>query len=258
MINKLSRIFERRELLKQMVISNLKAGQSDLFLGYAWWVLEPILLMLIYWYLVGVIFGRGGPDYPLFVLCGLIPFRAFVISFNQSVLSISGKFGLIGQINFPRIFLPLSHVIVNHIKLIFGFIIVVLITYFYKIKIDFSLFLIVIPMSIQIIFVSGLALITSVLGVYFRDLKNIVQLLTRILLYFSPVLYSLNLVPEQFKYLYLMNPIAALLVTYRAIIMKNNPLDYNIIMLSTFQALIVLLIGYFIFIRHENKLLKLI
>lgn len=257
MLENLSFCRERKDLLKQLVMSKLVASQKDMLLGYVWWILDPLLLMLVYWFLVGIIFKRGGPDYPLFVLCGLVPFRAFAVSFSQSVTSIAGKFGLISQINFPRVFLPLSDVLSNHVKLIFGFLVVIVTALVFCIRIDHRILLLLIPFVMQILLVSGLAMFTSVLGVYFRDLQNLVQFLMRIFLYFSPVLYSVERIPERFRDLYfILNPIAPLLVTYRAVIMQNKALDYHLVGISAGHAIVFVLAGYVFFVFHDKKLLK--
>jgi len=132
MAENLTFIIKRRNLLYQMVASDLKAGAKDMMLGYLWWVLDPILLMLIFWILIGMIFQRGGPDFPLFVLCGLFPHRAFTVSFSKSVNSLVSAFGVISQIHFPRIYLALKGVISNHFKLLFGFIVLILVSIIYE------------------------------------------------------------------------------------------------------------------------------
>lgn len=252
----LSFSLEKKDLLRQMVISKLKVSQKELMLGYFWWILDPLLLMLIYWLLIGVIFNRGGPLYPLFILCGLVPHRAFSISFSNSITSISGAFGIIGQVNFPRHFLPLSDVLVNHVKLLFGLLVVVVLALFFGLRVDYTFILLVIPVSIQVILVSGLAMLMSVLGVYFRDLKNLTQFLMRILLYLSPVLYSVDRIPERFRDIYLLNPLASLYVTYRSIIMEQGALDPKLIMISLVEGLLFFFVGYLVFVRQERKLLK--
>jgi ABC-type polysaccharide/polyol phosphate export permease len=257
MSHNLALCFERKDLFKQMIVSKLIVSQKDMFLGYLWWILDPLLLMFIFWFLVGVIFGRGGPDYPLFVLCGLVPYRAFAVSFSQSVTSVSGKYGLISQINFPRIFLPLADVFANHVKLTFGFLVVVVVSLIYRVHLNYTIFFLLVPLAIQVILVCGLAMLSSVLGVYFRDLQNLAQFLLRVLFYFSPVLYSIERVPERFRgFLYLLNPIAPLLEIYRSILMRKTTIDFHLLSVSVVQALFFFLAGYFLFIRQEKNLLK--
>jgi homopolymeric O-antigen transport system permease protein len=256
--NNLLTFWERKYLLKQMILSKLIASQKDLMLGYAWWVLEPLLLTLVYWLLVSVIFQRGGANYPLFILCGLVPYRAFAISFNQSVSAISSSFGLIGQINFPRFFLPISTVIANHVKLIFGFVVILTFCFLFNVKLTFNVFFIVLPFLAQILLTCGLALIMSILGVYFRDLKNLMQFVMRAVLYLSPILYSLERIPEQYHDIYMLNPIAALIVTYRNIMIYGNPPDVKLLMICYSEALLLICVGFIFFSLHDRKLLKYI
>lgn len=258
MNNTLIFCIERRDLLRQMVVSKLIVDQKDMMLGYLWWILDPLLLMLVYWFMIGVIFKRGGPLYPVFILCGLVPHRAFSTSFGGSVTSISSSFGIIGQINFPRLFLPISRVLVDHVKLFFGLLMVVIIALLFGIRIDYTITLLIIPLSIQIILVSGLAMLMSVLGVYFRDLRNITHLLMRILLYLTPVLYSIERIPERVRDIFLLNPLASLYVTYRAIIMHETAINPKLIMISCGEAIVIFLLGYLLFVRHDKKLLKYI
>jgi ABC-type polysaccharide/polyol phosphate export permease len=210
MAEKLVFIIKRRNLLYQMVATDLKASAKDMMLGYLWWVLDPILLMLIFWILIGMIFQRGGPDFPLFVLCGLFPHRAFTVSFSRSVNSMASAFGVISQIHFPRVYLALTGVISNHFKLLFGFLVLILVSIIYEKPLGFHLFLLFVPYGIQVVLISGIAMLMSVLGVYFRDLQNLSQFIARILLYMSPVLYSPERIPENLRDIYMLNPLASL------------------------------------------------
>jgi ABC-type polysaccharide/polyol phosphate export permease len=258
MFSNLSACIERKDLLKQMVLSKLIAGQKDLMLGYVWWVLEPLLLTFVYWLLVSVIFQRGGPNYPIFVLCGLVPYRAIAISVNQSVGSFSGKFSLISQINFPRLFLPISDVVLNHVKLLFGFIVVLVMAGFFEVNLTYNIIYLIIPYSIQVMLVCGVAMITSVLGVYFRDLKNLMQFIMRVLVYLSPVVYSMERIPERYHDIYLLNPIASLMVSYRDVIMYGRAPDPKLVLIVVVQALSLFIIGYMFFTSQDRKLLKFV
>jgi ABC-type polysaccharide/polyol phosphate export permease len=238
-----------------MVASDLKARAKDMMLGYLWWVLDPILLMLIFWILIGKIFHRGGPDFPLFVLCGLFPHRAFTVSFSQSVNSVSSAFGVISQIHFPRVYLALKTVIANHFKLLFGFVVLIIVSIIYEKPLGLHLFLLLVPYSIQVVLISGVAMIMSVLGVYFRDLENLSQFIARILLYMSPVLFSVERIPERFRDIYMLNPLASLYVTYRSIVMQT-PINLQYIGTATVEALVIFFVGYLIFSKTEKSLLK--
>ena len=109
-----------RVLVQYLTLSTLKAGQHNTILGYVWWVLDPLLLMLVYFVLVEVIFQRGVEHYPVFVLCAVVPWKWFSSSLLGSMASLVGKERLIKQVVFPKIVLPLSQVLSNLVSFAFG------------------------------------------------------------------------------------------------------------------------------------------
>ena len=227
-------------------------------LGYLWWFLEPILLTMIYWLLIGVIFQRGGPDYPLFILCGMIPFRAFSMSVNQSVNSIASQFGLISQVNFPRVFLPMRFVLLNHVRLIFGLIIVIIVSVLFGKGIGFHLILLLVPYSLQIILSTGLALFFSIFGAYYRDLKNIMQFITRVVLFCSPILYPIDRIPYDVRDIYLLNPLATIITAYRDIIFLGH-LNYTSYLSGLLMfSVMFLFLGFVFFIKSDRCVLKIL
>jgi len=250
--------WERRQLLKHMVLSKLKADRKDMYFGYYWWVLDPFLLMLVYWLLVGVILDRGGHEYPLFVLCGLVPFRAVSTTLSQSTNSISGKYSIISQINFPRIYLPLADVFANYIKLLFGLLLVVAFSTKYGRMPGVHLLLLLVPFTLQFMFSAGIALFISILGVYFRDVKNMTQFIVRIWIYASPVLYAFTRIPDSWRDYMLVNPMAPLLLMYRQIIMDGTPPSADLTAIALVESVAAVAIGLFVFNRYQSRILKLL
>lgn len=255
--NNITLFFDRKELLKQIVLSKLIAGQKELMLGYLWWILEPLLWTLIYWLLVQKIFGRGGEGYPLFVLCGIIPFRAFVLSINQSIRAYSSNVSLMSQLNFPRFFLPISNVLVNHIKLLFGFLVIEIFAIAYNKTISINCLYFIIPFFSQVLMLFGISMITSIWGVYFKDLRNLMQFFTRSLLFLSPILYSLDRIPEKYHNIYLIfNPLAPLVLSYRNIFLLNSPPSLKYITILLIESMLIFGLGILCFTRSEKNLLK--
>lgn len=258
MLGELTWYAERKDLLRYLVVSKLELDKNQMLFGYLWWVLEPLLLMLIYWLLVQVILQRGGPDYPLFLLCGLVPFRAFAVSVNQSTSSLVSNFSIISHVNFPRIFLALADSITNHVKLLLGFVVIFAAAVFYGHDLSYKTILILVPYAIQLILVMGLAMMLSVLGAYFRDMKKLIVFVVRFLTYASPILYSVDRIPESFRPVFLANPLAPIITTYRDVVMYDCSLDYNLVFLSLCQAVMVFVIGYVTFAVNDRKILKLL
>lgn len=256
-IENISQAYIRRDLLRQMIISKLVVGQKDFMLGYLWWIIEPILSTVIYWLLFHIIFERGGPDYHIFILCGLVPFKAISSSINQSLNSFRGNLPLLSQLAFPRIFLPVSAILVNHVKLFFGFFVIFVAAAIYYRSVSTNALWVIIPFIFQIILLCGLAMILSILGIYFSDLLNIVDLIMRGFLFLSPIFYSLDRIPIKYQDIYiLLNPLAPIILSYRDIFLNGVPPKIEYIIILLFESLFVITVGYLFFCLHERKILK--
>jgi len=259
MIHSLKYYAFRYELLWFLVIARLKLTKKDLMLGYVWWLLDPLILMFVYWFLVTIVFQRGGENYAYFILCGLLPFRALSSSVNQSVSSVASKFNLISQINFPRIFLPLADVLANHIKLLAGFIVILIVGIFFGYKPSFYFFLVIIPFLVQWMLVSGISLFLSILGAYVRDIRNLTPFFTRFWMYISPVLYAGSDLPENLRVFFNMNPMAPIIEGYRMIFMQQDvsvvTLLSSLLMPIVFASTL-LVFGTCFFIKYEQNILK--
>lgn len=250
---------QRKDLLKQIVISKLIVGQKDLMLGYLWWILEPLLWTLIYWVLVNKIFQRGGENYHLFILCGIIPFRAFLLSFTQSLSAISVNITLISQLHFPRLYLAVADVIVNHIKLLFGFFIVAVLILVTTGKINHAYIYLILPFSFQVMLLCGIAMFFSILGIYYKDLKFLTQFLGRALLYVSPILYSIERIPEKYQLLYcILNPLAPLILSYQDIFISNQFPDIRYLLIVGIESLLLVVMGFLYFSVNEKRIVKFI
>ncbi len=259
MFNLLKYYGSRYELFWFLVIARLKLTKKDLMLGYVWWFLEPLILMFVYWFLVTVIFQRQGENYAYFILCGLLPFRAVSASVNQSVSSVASKLNLISQINFPRIFLPLADVMANHIKLLAGFFIIIVVGIVFGFIPSFVLPLILIPFIVQWLLVSSLALFMSIVGAYVRDIRNLTPFFSRFWMYISPVLYAREELPENLQPFFSFNPMASVIESYRAIFMGGEISFIGLLgslWVPFLIALTLLFFGTIFFAKFEKNIIK--
>lgn len=252
-------LYEKRTLIKYLTASNLKANNKNTALGYFWWLLEPLLMMLVYLVVIGVILKRGGPDYPVFLFIALLPWRAFMTSVNASMASITSNESLIKQILFPKGILPITATLGAYINFLFGLVILVALIFVFKIDLTFKVLLFPALVFLQLIFTLGVVFIFSLLNIYFRDIKNLSEHLFRVWLYLSPALYSITLVPEQFRTIYqLVNPFAVLFTSYRDVILYGRYPDFLMLAWVAFISIIVFLVGFIWFIRSEKSFVKVL
>jgi len=186
-------VFPRRRLIRYMVQADLQKKGADTLLGNLWWVLDPLLQMVIYWILVSVIFQRGGPDYPLFLFSAILPWKWFQSSIQDGITSVSGAERLVRQIQFPKLVLPVSAVVAGIANFVFGLIpLFTLMLLLYRDRIELTLLLLPVVAAVQLVFNMGMTVLLSALNVFYRDIGNLARHVLRLWFYVSPALFSVE------------------------------------------------------------------
>jgi ABC-type polysaccharide/polyol phosphate export permease len=251
-------LWQRRELLKYLVVSDLKLLYRNKALGFLWSILDPLFLMLVYTLLVVVIFRRGGPQFPVLLFSALLAWRWFIIALQSSVTSVTSRAKLIQSVNFPKSILPLIKVTTGLVSYLIGLVILVPMLFIFEADFTFNILWLPVLIFIQLLFVIGAAYFGALLGVYFRDLQNILQFLLRIWFYLSPALYTVaDRIPEKYQGIYMLNPFAALFTSYKNILVLGLP-PSEYMLLAAAIAVVVLIAGFGLFTRQERQFAKVI
>jgi ABC-type polysaccharide/polyol phosphate export permease len=265
----------RRDLLRELVVSELKVSRAETSLGWIWWLLDPLLMMLIYWLVVVGILGRGQPayaPYPIFILCALVPWKHFHTSASQSTRVLRAREALIKAVGFPTIVLPVSLVLSGFVYFLFGFVVLLAAATFWRSPLHTGslLPLIQVPplMLLQVAVVAGICLPLASLGVAVRDLTNFMTHVLRVGFYLSPGLYGIDLVRELLLgnvggtagqigfFAYMLNPFAVLISGYRDAVFYGRylPLEFWLILVA--EAALLLVIGSFAYQRYDRRAIK--
>jgi ABC-type polysaccharide/polyol phosphate export permease len=256
-------LWSRRHLLWVLTVSNLKRQNKSSALGYLWWLVDPLLMTGVYFLVVGVLFQRGGGGnrpFLLFLLCGLLSWKAFSDSVSQSIHAIRGQAAIVKAISFPKAVLPLSLVLSNAIYFAVALLVAVGLALWYAPEHGtwpnawYSLLPVV--MAIQLVLTAGVALLVSALGVLYLDTGNIAGHLLRMWYFLSPGLYSLEQVPESLRPVFRLNPFAELMTAYRDILMYGRAPALADLGLALALGLASLLLGYLFFRRLEGRLVQ--
>ena len=217
----------RRRLVRYLVVADMRKRGADTLLGNFWWVLDPLLQMVVYVVLVTLIArGHGIDDYPLFIFAAILPWKWFTVSVIDATSSVASQDRLIKQIAFPKIVLPVAATSAGVVGFLFGLIPLLGLMLFSPERITPYLLLIPIIAAVQLIFTLAMALFVSAGNVFFRDLGNVMRHVLRLWFYLSPGLYSLALLDEvrmldEYPILRILleaNPFAILFEAYRAVI----------------------------------------
>jgi ABC-type polysaccharide/polyol phosphate export permease len=247
-------IRSRRRLVRYLVQADVKKKGADTLLGNIWWVMDPLLQMAVYVVFVAIILQASQPDYPLFILSAILPWKWFTSSVNDAASSVVGQERLIKQIQFPKIVLPVAATTAGIVGFAFGLIALAIIMLFYLDRVSINLLFIPAIASVQYVFTLGVALAVAAVNVFFRDLGNVLRHLLRLWFYLSPALYSLSALEDaqvmQDNPVLLdiarANPFAILFEAYRAVIYgtaDGGPLMPDWASLVALLAASVVLVG---------------
>ncbi len=258
----LSNLWLRRHLLRVLVVSNLKRQNKNSVLGYLWWLLDPILLTCVFYIVVAVLFRRGGSNQPyiLFLIIGLLSWKAFADSVGQSVHAVRGQADIIKSISFPKGVLPLSLVLSNAVHFLFALLVIVVLGLWYGHEHGTwpNVYYLMLPVVIglQLLFTVGVAFIVSTLGLLFKDTANMVGHLLRMWYFMSPGLYSIDIVPERYQSLYRLNPFCELMTSYRDILMWGRMPGWYDLGYALVIGLFTCAFGYLFFRRMEGRFVQ--
>ncbi len=261
LLEKIKSLYEYRDLLTTLTIKELKVQYRGSVLGFFWSLLNPLLMMLIFTFVFAYIFKFNIKNFPIFLLCALLPWNFFSTAVTVATSSIIANAELIKKVYFPREILPLSIVGANLINFLLSLIVlfVFLIIYGY----NFYVFLpvLVLIVIIQTVLTTGCCLLLTAINVYFRDIEYIVTVGLLALFYGTPIIYPLSWVESSywmteypfFTYLYKLNPLVPLVILYRDVLYNNQMPSLNMFAYAVGSALTLLVIGYMVFNRLEPK-----
>jgi ABC-type polysaccharide/polyol phosphate export permease len=258
-------IWGRRHLIRYLVGADLKKHGADTLFGNIWWVLDPLLQMLVYVILVTIIFNSKTPDAPLFIFGAILPWKWFASSIGDAIASVSGQDQLIKQVKFPKLVLPVAADIAGIFQFGFGLIplaFLLVIAYPHRL----SPFVLLIPAVaiVQFLFTLGVSFVFAASNVFFRDVSNVTRHLLRLWFYLSPALYSEQTISSLLNNHHIigtvlhLNPFFAILESYRDVIYNGRPPDWTGLGLVVAESLVLLVIATWFFKRLEPAFAKVL
>lgn len=249
----ISEVTSRRRLVRYLVQADMKKRGSDTVLGNLWWILDPLLQMVVYVVFVTILTrGRSIEDYPLFILAAILPWKWFSAVVGDATGTVVSRAQLIKQIAFPKIVLPVATATAGVVGFAWSLIpLAAMIVFFYDEKLSPQLAWIPVIAVVQYVFTLAVAILVSAANVFFRDLGNVVGHVLRLWWFLSPGLYSLAALDEleifrhhpTLKLLANMNPFAILFESYRNVI--YGPAHGGAPIPPNFGALAALLVASF-------------
>jgi lipopolysaccharide transport system permease protein len=266
MLTVVRNLIEYRELMAVLAWKNVTLRYKQAYLGIAWAVVKPVMLMLIFSLVksfVGI--DSGNIPYPLLTFAALMPWIFFQESASEGVSSVVGNANLIKKIYFPREIFPLTAVITKLVELGINFVILAgLMLWFHFIP---SIYILWVPVIIiyTILAALSIAFVGAAINVYYRDVGTALPVLLSLLMYASPVIYPLQLVKDKLLVhqaagewsnalytLYTLNPLAGIIDAFQSVVLRNEAPDLASMVPGAILVAILLPLSYAFFKRAES------
>lgn len=251
-------LMQYRDLIWNLTITDLKVKYQSSVLGFAWSLLNPLLMMLVLFFVFANVFRFNQEHFALYILVGIIAWRFLANGTSIAMASIVNKPSLVTKIYIPRQILVLSSTLSCFISSILEFCVLIPLLFVFGANITPYILFFPIAHAIFFFIVYGLSLILAALYVYYRDLNQIWEVVIQLGFFLSPICYPITIVPPQFLPYYVLNPVTILIETYRNFLIYGVPPGLRSMVYLVISAVLMILIGKFVFNRFERRFAEVI
>lgn len=264
LLQHLGELWTYRELVANLTIRELKARYKSSVLGFFWSLLNPLGMMLVFTFVFTVISPNNHiRNYPVFLLCGLLPWNLLSAGVMTGANSIVANGNLVTKVYFPRTVLPLASVLANLVNFLLALVVLFAALIVFKTPLSPYLWLLPLVILIQVCFVTGMVLILGTLSVVYRDTLMILDIVLLAWFFLTPVFYSIDVLPRSYvlfgltldlhRLMYIVNPMASLISTYRDLLYWGYRTDIDFFIRTAVTALAVLIFGFWFCVRHSAR-----
>jgi lipopolysaccharide transport system permease protein len=247
-------LWRYRELIYFLTWRDIKVRYKQAVLGVAWAVLQPLLTMVIFTVIFGMLLNTPSQDvpYPMFSLKALLPWQLFASALQRSSVSLVGNANLLTKIYFPRLAIPLSSVFAALVDFLISFVVLIGVMIYYKYWPGWNALWLPLLVLLALVTALSVGLWLSALNVQYRDVQHMVPFIIQVWMYASPIVYPVETIPAGiWRTLYGLNPMTGVIQGFRWALLGGTPPDLTMI-ISGAVVLALLISGLFYFRRMEK------
>jgi lipopolysaccharide transport system permease protein len=248
-------LWRYHDLLFFLIRRELRVRYAQSVLGIGWAIIQPFVSMLVFTVVFGVLIGVGsdGVAYPVFSYTALVPWSFFSAATLASTSSLITSSNMISKVYFPRIILPIAAACSKLVDFLIALTLLFVLIALYQLTPTSGV--VMLPVFILLLFLTttGIGLWLTALAVQYRDVSYAVNFGIRMLIYAAPVVYPVSLIPEQFRLLYGLNPLAGIIEGFRAALLGTVPMPWDLLVVGGVVACIVFISGVLYFQRVERS-----
>jgi len=246
-------LWQYRELLYFLTLRDIKVRYKQTLMGVAWVIIQPVLTVLIF----TLVFNRfvrldtGSLPYPLFALSGLVLWFFFANAVTNSTNSLLSNSNLVTKVYFPRLFIPAASIGAGLVDLGVAFLLLIALGVYYGVAVTVNLALVPLFILMMTLLALGVGLLSAAFTVKYRDLRHALPFIIQLWMFASPVIYPASVVPQKWKWLLLINPVAGIVEGFRASL-TGRPFDWLHLAVSAAITFTILVISLYVFRRFEH------
>lgn len=247
-------LWHYKDLFYFLVWRDIKIIYKQTVMGFSWAIIRPVFSMIIF----TIVFGKlakvpsDGIPYPIFSYAALVPWTYFAAAITKSTESLITNSGMLTKIYFPRLVIPMTPVLAGLVDFAIAFTLLIGMMFWYGYLPTLNIFFIPMLMLLMVMTAAGIGMWLSALAIQFRDVKHAVQFIAQFLMYAAPVVWPVSLIPEQYRLIYGLYPMAGVIEGFRSSLIGVNPMPWDLIGIGALSATIVFVSGMLYFRRMER------
>jgi len=254
----LKEVYEYKDLLRFLVLRDVKVVYKQTILGFGWAILQPFVAMVIFTIFFGKLAGieddiKNGIPYAVFTYVALVPWTYFSSALTASANSLVGGAHLFSKVYFPRIIIPLTPILAKLVDFFIAFLILIMLFSFYGLM-PHANRIIYLPLLILIMSFTafGAGLWLSAMAIKYRDIQFLLPFIVQTLMFASPIIWPVSYVPEEYRLLYAINPLVGVIEGFREAIIGTDQIPWDLIKVGSISAILLFFSGLFYFKRKES------
>lgn len=242
-----------RNLLSELVARDIKIKYRRSVLGVVWTLLNPLCMMIILSIVFSNLFKFDIENFPLYILSGQIIFNFFSGVTTEAMSAIIGNASLIKKVYIPKYLFVLSRTFSSLINLLASFSAMILVMVVTRVELHWTVFFVIIPIALITFFSLGVGLLLAAITVKFRDIMHLYSVFITGLMYLTPVIYPMSILPDTIRKIVLINPLTNILIMFRDVMFDNSLPGISDIALGAVEAILAMGIGLYVFYKNQDE-----
>lgn len=241
-------------VLENLVLKDFRIRYRNMSLGILWSLINPLVMMGVLTFVIGHIYGSGSPPFfPLFILCGQIPYIFFTAAWLSGTQSVVANASLVKRVPLPREVVPVAAVLSNCVHLAIQVALMLALTFYYHLAPSWFWLWLLPLWALYVTFVCGVSLLSSAVSVFVRDTQYVVESFNVVLFWLVPIFYPWEIIPAKYVVVYRFNPVAALAMAMRNILIDRQPPPATLVTNMVIVAAVALGLGLLVFGRLKRR-----